>query len=298
MSHQYVVNLSYKIKYETANPVPLEEIIDALNSLNTLLSSASSVISEISHVEIQGHQLYVEKIESGSLLEDISVALIFGDKEKMDDFLRWLHGTNMRHVLVGVLLGGALVVGYGLLTQNNADPSVNNGTQVTNSPNAMVINFPEGTLDEETRSLVNQEVAKRIKNKNEFAKQTLNFFEPARADNNSYISLGEGTGRAEIPTNTIQSVPKKYTAKKNNRFEDLNGVTVELRATDLDNKKSGWAGSIEGITGRVKVELDPTIDPIEIYGKTKVLANITLERDFKQQANQMVPKRIIIRSLL
>lgn len=297
MQHQYVVNLSYKIKYHTEVPVPIDDVIKALTSLNTLLGSASAVISKISHVEIQGHQIFVQKIESGSLLEDIGVTLIFGSKEKMDDFLKWLHGTNMREMLIGAVLGGALIAGYGVLTKNNSDPSANSGSQINNSPNSMIINFPAGTIDEKTRNTINEEIAKRISNKNELAKQTLNFFDPVRSDAKATISLGEGKALATIPTKSIQSVPSKYVAKKNNRFEELNGVVIELRATDLDSKKSGWAGSIEGVTKRVKLEIDPTIEPSEVYGKTKISADVTLERAFNSQENQMVPKRIIVRAI-
>lgn len=297
MSHQHVVNLFYKIKYDTEVPVPLDEVIGALTSLNILLASASSVISEISHVEVQGHQIFVQKIESGSLIEDIGVTLIFGSKEKMGDFLKWLHGTNMREILIGALLGGALVAGYGILTKNNADPSANSGSQINNSPNSMIINFPEGVLDEKTRAALNEEIIKRIPNKNELAKQTLNFFAPARGDKNASISLGDGEAKASIPAQIIQSVPSKYIAKKNNRFEELNGVVIDLRATDLDSKKTGWAGSIEGVTKRVRLEIDPTIEPTEIYGKTKITADVTLERDFNSRENQMIPKRIIVRAI-
>lgn len=295
MSHEYVVNLSYRIKYNTKEPVPIDEIISALSSLNTLLASASSVISGLSHVEIQGQQLFVQKIESGSLIEDISVSLIFGDKEKMDDFLRWLRGTKMKNVLIGAILGGALVYGTTVLIKNNADPSVNNGSQIINSPNSMIINFPADTLNDQTRKTINDEIAKRVTNKNEIAKQTINFFKPIRDEPNATISVGDGGVKAEITAQTIQSIPAKYVAKKNNRFEEMSRVVVVLRATDLDSKKSGWAGSIEGVTNRLKLEIDPTIEPTEIYGKNKITADVTLEREFNQKDNQMVPKRIIIR---
>lgn len=295
MNHQYVVNLSYKIKYETKNPVPIDEVISALASLNTLLSSASSVISNISNVQIQGQQIFVQKIESGSLIEDIGVKLIFGNKEKMDEFLQWLHDTNMRNVLIGAVLGGSLFYGYSVLTHNNSDPSANTGSLINNSPNSMIINFPAGALSEEIRAQVSQEIAKRVGNKNDYAKQTLNFFKPMQHDPDAAISLGDGEGKAEISAKTIAKIPTKYVAKKNNRFEDMSSVEIELRAIDLDSKKTGWAGSIKGVTDRVKIEIDPTIDPSELYGKTKIFADVTLEREFNSRDNQMMPKRIIVR---
>lgn len=297
MSHQFVVNLSYKIKYETKNPVPIDEVISALASLNTLLSSASSVISCISNVQIQGQQIFVEKIESGSLIEDIAVSLIFGDKEKMDEFIQWLRSTNMKGVLIGAVISGALFYGYGLLTHNNADPSANTGSQIVNSPNSMIINFPAGTMNDDTLAQVNQEIAKRVGNKNEFAKQTLNFFKPMRNDPNAAISLGSGDVKSEIPAKTIAKIPTKFIPKKNNRFEEMNGVEIELRATDLDSKKSGWAGSIKGVTGRIKIQIDTAIDPNELYGKSKLVADVTLEREFDARANEMIPKQITVNAI-
>ena len=298
MSHEYVVNLPYTIKYNTAEHVPIDEVISALSSLHTLLASASSVISGISNIEIQGQQLYVQKIESGSLLEDFSVRLIFGDKEKQEEFLRWLDGTkNMRNILIGAILGGALAYGVTVLTKNNDAITTNNGSSISNSPNSMIINFPAGSLDDATRKTINDEIAKRVTNKNEIAKQTLNFFKPIHSTENASISLGDGGVNAEITSLTVKSIPSKYVAKKNNRYEDLSQVVVLLRATDLDSKKTGWAGSIQGVTNRVKLEMDPTIEPTEIYGKTKITADVTLERDFNPKDNAMVPKRIIIRAI-
>lgn len=295
MPHQYVVNLSYRIKYETKDPVPIDEVVSALASLKTLLASASSVISGISDIQIQGQQIFVEKIESGSLIEDIMVSLFFGSKEKMDEFLQWLHNTNMRNVLIGALLGGTLIYGYGVLTHNNADPSANTGSLINNSPNSMIINFPAGAVSDEMRTMIKDEVAKRVSNKNDIAKQTINFFSPMQHEPNASISLGEGEAKAEIPAKIIAKIPTKYVAKKNNRFEELAGVEIELRATDLDSKKTGWAGSIVGKTGRINIEIDPTIEPSELYGRSKITADVTLERMFDPKFNEMMPKRLVIR---
>lgn len=46
----------------------------------------------------------------------------------------------MRGVLIGALLGGALVAGYGILTKNNAALYANSGSQISSSPNSMIVN--------------------------------------------------------------------------------------------------------------------------------------------------------------
>lgn len=297
MVQQYEASFTYKIKYETEVPVPLKDIISALESLDILLKNTSSIISELSHVEVLGHQIYVQKIESGSLIEDIVVKVIFGDKDKLDEFLLWLHKTNMKNILIGVLLGSVLTYGVTVLLHNNSAAGNNSGSQIINSPNSMIINFPSGAIDEKVIEQVNQAVSKNISNKNEVAKQTLNFFEPTRNDPKASVSMGNGSDKITIPATTVKEIPLKYSPKKNNRFEDLNGIEIKLRATDLDNKKSGWAGTIEGVTGRIKIELDPTLDPNDLYGKSKVIADVTLERDFSSRDNKLIPKRIIIRAI-
>jgi len=294
---QYEVNLSYKIKYETRVPVPLKDIISALQSLEGLLQNASSVISDLSNVEVLSHKIYVEKIESGSLIEDVCVKVIFGDQQKLDEFLLWLNKTNMKHILIGILIGGALTYGYQALTNNNSAPGANSGSQIVNSPNSMIINFPSGTVDPKVMEDVNKAISKRVADKNDMAKQTLNFFEPTKNDPESSITMGDSNVSGVIPNSTVNQMPKKYTPKKNNRFEDMNGVVIKLRASDLDNKKSGWAGSIDDVTKRLKVELDPTLDTNELYGKSTITADITLERDFNARENKLIPKRIIIRKI-
>ena len=297
MENQYEVTLSYRIKYETKEPVPIHEVIAALESLEGLLQNAGTLLSDISNVEVLGHKIYIEKIETGSLIEDIIVKVICGDKEKYDQFLKWLHDTNMRSIIIGVLLGGAITYGVNTLNKNNTQVAPAMSSQISNSPNATIINFPQGMVDQKLVEAVNKAVAERISNKNEMAKHTLNFFQPTRNDPGAYVSLGEDNARAEIPASTIKQIPKKYQAKKNNRFEDLNGVTIKLRAADLDSKKNGWAGSVEGMTNRIKLELDPILEPTELYGKDSITADITLERDFSAKDNKLIPKRIIVRQI-
>jgi hypothetical protein len=203
----------------------------------------------------------------------------------------------LKHILIGAILGGMLTYGVEYLTKNNAAIAPSASNHIENSPNSMIINFPPNTVGDDVKAQVNEAVRKHIQNRDEVAKQTLNFFEPLKNDGNGSISLGEGTGAASIPATTLRSIQKKYSPKKNNRFEDLNGVNIKLRATDLDSKKTGWAGSIEGMTPRVKIELDPTLEPTALYGKTTITADVTLERDFSKQKNQLIPKRIIIRAI-
>ena len=62
----------------------------------------------------------------------------------------------------------------------------------------MIINCPEGALSDEMQAKLNEEIEKRIKSKDEYAKQTLNFFEPARGDNKATIPNHPGLARFDL----------------------------------------------------------------------------------------------------
>lgn len=295
MNTEYSVILPYQIKYETEQPVPLNEIILALTSLQTLLESTSSVLSEWSEIDILGHKIYVEKIESGSLKEDIAVKLLFGSQESLDQFLAWMHQSNMGGILIGVVIGGVIMYGVNLLRKNNSSPTVENN--ISDNQNCSIFNIHGDILDDRTKEVVNKAIQDSVRDKDKLAKQTLNFFEPTRSDPQASISFGGEDLQASIQPDAIHQVPNEYKPRKNNRFEDLSAVKVVLRAEDLDSKKSGWAGAVDGITERVKITLDPTLETTALYGKKEIVADITLERDFSEKQNQMIPKRIIIRAI-
>lgn len=66
-------------------------------------------------------------------------------------------------------------------------------------------------------------------------------------------------------------------------------MTVQIRASDLDSKKSGWAGQIDGRTERVKVVLDPGIDEFEVFGKQNTRADVTIISKLKSGGNELLP---------
>ena len=205
----------------------------------------------------------------------------------------------MKSTIIGLILGGALVFGYNVLTKNNKNVPTQNAT-ISNSQNSNIFNIHGDALDEKTKEKLNNAIIESM-DKDKTARQTLNFFDPVRADPQASIAFGtDANGEAtaaSIDFKAINTVPESYTPLKNNSFEEMYGVTIELRAVDLDNKKSGWAGLVEGVTERLRVELDPTLDVDEIYEKKELKADITLEKIYNKQDNMLVPKRIIIRKI-
>ena len=95
----------------------------------------------------------------------------------------------------------------------------------------------------------------------------------------------------------IAETPSKYDSPKDELLEDLYEVEIILRATDLDNKKTGWAGKIEGKTERVKIELDPRVREADVFGKTKIVADVTIIKSVPRGKNEYIPQKIFVRKV-
>lgn len=318
MSEIYSLDLSYAIKYETDQYIPLNEIIKALSSLEVLLSKSDKVVSKLINIDITGQELYITRLESGSLWEYIVVKLFFKDQAALDDALEKLRDSKMKKYIVGLILGGALGYGaYHALSNNAASNTASNVTKsnvILGSENSNIFNFHGDVIDEQTREVINSAIQESFaKNPGAVASQTINFFEPARNDPNASILMGEDTAMPTvIPKEIIDVIPERYKKPDNKDVNELYDVRILFRAKDLDSNKAGWAGVIESVgdfgdsgididdisDGRLKVELDPLLDPDDIFEQDYIYANISLERKYDKASDKLKPARIIIRSIL
>ena len=291
------LQLRYSIKYNTTQAVPLDEVITSLNSLNFLLKNASQVLTDLTHVDFIGQAIYVEKIETGSLKNDIILVITCQDAEALKRVLEWMDKYKMTKYLIPGLIGAGLMFAYQTLTNPNTNAAVvNHTTTITDS----IIISGSSEIAPEMQKKIDEAIERKItRDKNGAAKAALEFFSPVRTEPNASISLGDG----ESVTNTIEpativAIPTKYEPKKNNRFESLQKVKIELRATDIDKRKQGWAGTIAGVAeSRITIVLDPTLEPNVLHGKTSFVADIDLERTYRKTENQMIPTKIIVRKI-
>ncbi|QJW83215.1 hypothetical protein HK414_22565 [Ramlibacter terrae] len=53
----------------------------------------------------------------------------------------------------------------------------------------------------------------------------------------------------------------------------------------------------EGRTERVKIELDPKVSEVEIYGKSKVVADVTIVSEPRGKGAELRPVKIFIRKI-
>lgn len=287
----FVYECTHTIRYNTKNPVPISQVIEALNGLHGLLKDVPHLVGELTGTEIESAQFFIKRIESGSLTEDVLVKLFFKDEEAFHAFLdKVRENGKVRNTVVAMAIAG--VIGYGI----NSLLSNKSATNIT-ATNNTIINIGAGEV-KLTPEAFEAIVKAAISDKKENARSTARFFAPSRADGTSSVFIeGDNATAIEIPPAVIAEVPDRLILAKNELTQDLTKVTVQIRATDLDSKKAGWAGRIDGLTERVRIELDPNVKEADLFGKTSVQADATLISTPKGKGNKLTPSKIYIRKI-
>lgn len=291
---EYVYSAVHKIHYNTKNPVPLSEVIVALEALQGLLRDVPAVIEGITGADVLRSEFFIERIETGSLIEDVLVKLFFKDEADFEAFMGKIRENGViRNTIVGVVIGGLVM--YGAMSVLGASKA--SAPNITANNNT-IINIGAGEVKmtpEQFQSIIENAVTDKKRN----AQNAVKFLAPARQDAESSVSIGgaEVSGNVVITPAAIAEAPQRVDSIKNQKIEEVGAATVQIRASDLDSKKNGWAGKIEGRTNRVKIVLDPVIDESELFGKQSITADVTIIHTMKSGANELAPSTIVIRKI-
>jgi hypothetical protein len=221
------------------------------------------------------------------------VTFFFDDKAKFDEFIKKAAGIKMvRGTVVGLAIAG--VVGYGLHYATSTKPTPN-----ITANNNVIINIGAGELQaspEAIKAIVQSAI--QSSGKKEIATDAIKFLAPARNDPKSSVSIGtENETKFEFKSAAIAEAPTSFDGSKNERTEDLQRVEVQIRATDRDSKKSGWAGKVPGRDNRMPIELDPQVNDSEIFGRESVMADVTLIFAPRGKGQELKPVKIYIRRI-
>lgn len=290
---------SHRIYYSNETPIPVGDIAKSLLALEKIILSSTKALEGVTSVEIDSVKVYVSKIETGSLIEDVIVKVFFKDSENMNAFLDKI-GEKVRepgmprNLVIGAVI--ATVIGSGAFF---ASKLVSGGGQTTiTANNNTIINFGAGQV-EMTPEAFKAVVETAIKNKKELAENTVRFFAPARADSSAAITI-DGNDSMQFPANVIAATPMAVKVEKQDYVEDLSDVDLEIRATDLDSTTKGWAGVIHGkIERRVKLKLGAGVTPHDI-DRFKVRADVSIvyKRKAKGSGSELVPDHILVREVI
>ncbi|MFC3336881.1 hypothetical protein ACFOEY_00015 [Paracandidimonas soli] len=122
---------------------------------------------------------------------------------------------------------------------------------------------------------------------------------PARQDNQASIVLDDMSELSITPL-AIAETPEVVNIEPISDVVEYEKATLLIRAGDMDQVSSGWAGAIQGETERLPIELDPALSPVQLFGRAskQVTADVALVRRQDGRSGKMVPKSIFCEAYL
>lgn len=295
------LEIRHQIKYTTKQPVPIPEMVEALLGLEQIIKRSPAVLEELfPETHICDVRVFVESLESGSLTEDILVKFLFGSQEEFDAFIEKArkrcrmdiikeNKALFSAIIIALILGGVIyaVKKSGAEAQKIVQIEANNNT---------IINLGAGMVElspQEFRAIIETVVKADTK----LAKDAIHIIKPAK--NEDATVEFDGNKETMITSNTVASTPS-YLYQEDEaaeHFEDLNDVSLEIRAMDLDRKRQGWAAVVPSVSDeRARLQIDAVIDLESLKGMTQLKGDVTLIWLMAEDGSKTL-KRIILREL-
>lgn len=291
----FVFRTTHKIIYNTNKPVPIREIILALQGLDGVLKFVPKVVAGITGCEIDGGEYLIQSIESGSVIEEIVINFLFKDRAGLDAFVAKM-GNNkvIKTAVISAALGALILYGFQLASPSKA------GANIT-ANNNVIINIGAGEVGL-TPDAFTAMVKAAVGDKKGLAENALKFVGPARADPGSMVSISDpaaiASSKIEISAAAISETPNRIELQANERIEEFKHVQLTIRATNLDSKKTGWAGKLGDREDRLPIELDPSVSENDIFGREKITVDAALVFKEKGRSMEMKANRIYIRQVI
>lgn len=266
----------HSILYTTEEPVPVADIAESLLALDRIVRRLPQVMRElVPGISLPKVELLVEKIETGSLLEDVVVKFFFGSERKLNRAIKRFReklgvdlttakGT-LRALLWGlVLVGGGWAASHYLGTPSKPTIEISHNT---------IINIGAKESNMTPDALV-KVIETAVANKNQLAADAVKVIKPAKADPKAEIVV-DGTKDLKISNEIILKVPAEFNPDKSEESAVLQHAEVHVRALDLDSNEHGWAATVPSVSPRrLPLEIGPGINPEDLFGKKIIKGTI------------------------
>jgi hypothetical protein len=297
------LKIQQQIYYSNKELVPLKEIADSLLALEYIIKQSPKILEEIfPGTKISNVDVFINELKSDSIWEDLVVKFIFGDQKKLDVFIteardklgieEMLDNPDIFSVIILALIlsGGAYYLGKKLNAKDKATIQANNN---------VIIQIGAGLVDlsaENLQTIINNAVEEKDKDK--LAKAAMQLVKPAKLDPEATITFNNNP-ELRMSNDSVRAMPSISTiTEDNNIIEDFNSIELEIRATDLDSFKTGWAVVIPSIYAkRVKLQIDPAIDRDSLDNIRSLKADISVIFEYDKDLNK-TPKLVFLRKII
>lgn len=287
--------------YTNRVPLEVEDVADSLIAFKGLIEKTPDLLILLfPTISIQSVSLTVERVAAGSLLEDLAVKFIWGNQEQLDaDILSARQTLKIQElirnpVFLSTLIFSLIAAGsLYVLAKFNATES-QKAPVVAMQNNILMIGSQISGLDQSAIGSAAQAV---VQANPQLARDAIRAVAPAKREDGATLSAGKDS-EVVVGSEAVKAIPSVVQSEEVvESIEDLFNVEVQIRATDLDSTRRGWAAVVPALGDRrIKVHLDLGVQPTKLMAKPAVRADLTVV--FKRDtAGEKVPVLIYIRKV-
>ncbi|WP_157698048.1 hypothetical protein [Halomonas sp. N3-2A] len=292
----YFAEIPLRLYFSTEEPIAIKDIATSLLALEKLTKRFPEMLEKLTQVEINGYELRVERLETGSLIEDFIMKVYFGSPEQEQAFREFLENHPMgKAIKVGIAGIGVLIVISHLMLLYKAFAGDDSPSIQANHNTIIQISSEQlGITPEEVIELA--EVATEGNRKQLFS-AARDVLRPVEGHQGATVVAPgiEGVPPVSLSSEALSEVPYDADLNADEREFEYENVPLEIRALDRDKTDSGWWGVLPGAVGdkRLRLYFDGVdMDAIAFRPVVHVDATVTYRSDFNQAT--LVPKHITI----
>lgn len=288
-------SMPLEIFFSTDEPVSVREIANSLLSLEQLAKRAPHLISEITGVEIGGHQVRVRRIESGSLLEEVVLELLLtpSQRDRLHDYLE-RHPkvkTTAKLSLGGIAL--FLIVGQGIQTWNTFTGTNSPHIQDSYNTNITIAADRLDVSSDDLRRMVNNATSQ---NRKKLVTHSLGMLKPIDGHEDGAVSFGGQEEEIKIPREAMQDIDFETDLDQTSQEIPYEHVQLQVVSLNRENPNGSWTGRLAATIGDtlLKIEIDDGVDIADLSKDEYVYVDATVT--YKQDINaaSLIPQSILV----
>lgn len=272
---------THKIYYSNKRHIPLADIAESLMALEGIIRQSPNVLENLfPGTKIQGVEIYLSELRSGSLYEDLVIKFIFGSQKKFDEFIAnirersGLDDLKSNNQLLSVIIVVMALTGGSYYLGKSKNSEASNNNVIENNINIVVNNGANMVqMDpDDFKSIIENGII----DKDRLAKDSIKFIKPAKRDEGADITFDKDPD-ISVNNDSVQAMPRFLMEPEPEEIiEDFDRTEVVIRATDLDSNKRGWAAIVPSISNkRVRLQLDPHIKSEDLMQHPTLLGSVT-----------------------
>ena len=272
----------------------LQEVVDSLQGFDAIAKRFPKILSALLEAPIKSVSVDVNRIEIGSLYDDLIVKFGFGGQEQMDFFMKEMHEKFMNHKAVPFFLFFTLLIAGGIIAYNVVAPDEASSSAVINSNNTTIINMISADVGKDPAAV--REIIERAIPRSDSIKLAKDSYKIFSAFADSSALKFKDFEQYELPKDVVDTFPSSLDFDSVQDLKDFEKVDVQIRAADLDSVKSGWAAKVPAVSEhRIKVKVADGVDVTKVQIGANVKADITVV--YKSKESKLVPGYCVIRKI-